>query len=122
MSPRRQPDLLRMSLTYVETIGQSVVARPQGPEVALDHMQDLIQDCMDHLRYSNARHFVFDMAGVSFLASACLGAMLDLLQQVEHVRGRIVLVHCDEHVLRLVRLTRLDSAFNLYEDLEQALA
>ena len=89
-------------------------------EVAHDDMQILVQECIEKLRYSKAQNFIFDLAEVEFLASACIGALVEFLQEVEHCRGQIALVSCQENVAFLFKVTRLDQVFGMYDDIEEA--
>jgi anti-sigma B factor antagonist len=85
---------------------------------ALEVCAELVQ----RMRCHNASYFVWDMAGVEHIASACLGAMVGLLQEVEHVRGRVALANCRPPVAHLFKLTRLDSVITVYDDLDAAKA
>lgn len=105
----------------VEQAGQLVTAYLRAAEVAHDDMQALVQECIEKLRYSKAQNFIFDLKEVQFLASACIGALVEFLQEVEHCRGQIALVHCQENVAFLFKVTRLDQVFGLYDDIEEAI-
>ncbi len=105
----------------VEQAGQLVTAHLRAAEVAHDDMQELVQECIEKLRYSKAQNFIFDLQEVQFLASACIGALVEFLQEVEHCRGQIALVNCQENVAFLFKVTRLDQVFGLYDDIEEAL-
>ena len=104
----------------IEQAGQLVTATLRAAEVAHDDMQALMQECVDKIRYDKAQNFIFDLAEVQFLASACIGSLVEFLQEVEHCRGQIALVHCQENVAFLFKVTRLDQVFGLFDDLEEA--
>ena len=104
----------------VEQAGQLVTAHLRAAEVAHDDMQVLVQECIEKLRYSNAQNFVFDLEEVEFLASACIGSLVEFLQEVEHCRGQIALVSCQENVAFLFKVTRLDQVFGMFDDIEEA--
>jgi anti-sigma B factor antagonist len=106
----------------VEQAGQLVTAHLRAAEVAHDDMQALVQECIEKLRYSKAQNFIFDLKEVEFLASACIGALVEFLQEVEHCRGQIALVNCQDNVAFLFKVTRLDQVFGLYDDIEEAIA
>jgi anti-sigma B factor antagonist len=92
------------------------------PEITHNDMQEAMSECLERLRYSNAQNFILDFAGVEFLASACIGALVAFMQDVEHVRGRIVLANCQDNVSFLFKVTRLDHVFEMFEDAEAAAA
>jgi len=105
----------------VEQNGPVVTATLRSPEVAHEDMQSLMQECIDKIRYEKAQNFVFDLDEVEFLASACIGTLVELLQEVEHCRGQIALVNCKEDVAFLFKVTRLDQVFAMFDDIEEAL-
>lgn len=104
----------------IEQDGQIVTAKLHEAEVAFGRMQELVDACMDKMRYDKAQHFVFDMTEVEFLASACIGALVQLLQDIEQHRGQIALAGCQENVSFLFKVTRLDSVFPMFDDVEEA--
>lgn len=106
----------------LEQRGGIVIARPGVPEVSHAQMQELVSDLEQRMRCDNAQHFVFNLEGVEFLASACLGVMVQFLQDIEHMRGRIMLANCSDNVLFLFKVTKLDTVFMVCEDLDEALA
>ena len=97
-----------------------VTAHIRQVEVAYQEMQDLVDACVDKMRYENAQNFVFDFAEVEFLASACIGSLVQLLQDIEHQRGQIALAGCQDNVSFLFKVTRLDSVFPMYDEVEEA--
>jgi anti-sigma B factor antagonist len=105
----------------VEQAGQLVTAHLRAAEVAHDDMQSLVQECIEKIRYDKAQNFLFDLEEVEFLASACIGSLVEFLQEVEHCRGQIALVHCQENVAFLFKVTRLDHVFNMFDDIEEAI-
>ncbi len=105
----------------MEQTGQIVTAHLRRAEVAHNDMQALVQECTEKMRYDNAQNFIFDLEQVEFLASACIGAMVEFLQEIEHCRGRIALVHCQENVSFLFKVTRLDQVFGMFDDIEEAI-
>lgn len=104
----------------LEQDGSVVTAHIHQAEVAYQQMQDLVDACVDKMRYENAQNFIFDLAEVQFLASACIGSLVQLLQDIEHQRGQIALAGCQENVAFLFKVTRLDSVFPMYEEVEEA--
>ena len=105
----------------LEQDGPMVTAKIDGPELSHSQMLEVMQDCKDKLRYDSARTFIFDLEKVTFLASACIGALVDLLREVEPMRGRIALAGCQDNVAFLFKVTKLDDIFVLFDDLDAAL-
>ena len=104
----------------VEQSGSMVTAHIRQVEVAYQEMQDLVDACVDKMRYENAQNFVFDFAEVEFLASACIGSLVQLLQDIEHQRGQIALAGCQDNVAFLFKVTRLDSVFPMFDEVDEA--
>ena len=82
--------------------------------------QQAIDEATERLRYDKAQHFLFDLEQVSFMPSSCLGLLLAFHQEVEHCRGRIALLQCNENVAMLFKITQLDEVFGLFDDVEEA--
>lgn len=116
------PRLLAMKTSPldIERSGNLVVARFQIPNVDAATMQQGLDQLLEHMRYDNVQHFILDMQAVEYMASACLSLLLQFRQDIEHIRGRIVLARCQERVAMLFKLTRLDQVFTLCDDLETA--
>ena len=104
----------------IEQDGQIVTCCIGVPEVTHLEIQELVDECMDQVRNNNARHFVFDMQEVDFLASSCIGVLVSFLQDLEHTKGRVALANCKDNVLFLFKVTRLDSVFSMYDDVQEA--
>ncbi|QDU35229.1 Anti-sigma-B factor antagonist [Poriferisphaera corsica] len=92
------------------------------PEVTHLEMQEMVDECMSLMRNDNIRNFVFDLEAVEFLASSCIGALVSFLQDIEHVKGKIAIANCKDNVSFLFKVTRLDSVFAIYDDVDDAIA
>jgi len=106
--------------TQIEQANNLVVTKIADRELTGLQMQEIICELTQHMRYDNAIFFVLDMSEVEFIASDCLGCLVTFLSDLEHMRGRIVLANCKPNVAFLFKVTRLDIAFPLYEDLDEA--
>lgn len=106
----------------LEQSGAVITARIREAEVSHLHMQELVNECLERMRYHNGRDVLLDLESVEFLASACLGPLVALLQDLEHVCGRVAVVNCQDNVAFLFRVTRLDSVIGVYDDEKEALA
>lgn len=104
----------------LEQSGPTITARLHQSQVSYLTMQEVVNECLERTRYHNARHVILDLAAVEFLASACIGSLVSLLQDLEHICGRMAVVHCRDNVAFLFRVTRLDSVINLCEDEHEA--
>ncbi|MEM8739638.1 MAG: STAS domain-containing protein [Planctomycetota bacterium] len=105
----------------IEQTGSNVTVHVAGPEASHLEISEVVAECCERMRYENASNFVFDLENVEFLASACIGALVELLREVEPMRGRIALAHCDENVAFLFKVTKLDDIFGIFDDIDDAL-
>lgn len=106
----------------LDQAGSVVTVTIKVPELTHLEMQELVAECEERMRCHHASHFVFDMTDVTFLASTCLGSLVSFLQDLEHVRGRIALVNCQDNVAFLFKVTRLDTVFAMFDDVKEAVA
>jgi anti-sigma B factor antagonist len=113
---------VRASVFEIDQTNNLVVVRTDAARLTGDQVQEACGELLQRMRFHNASYIVWDLQGVEFVASDCLGALVSLLQEVEHVRGRIALARCRPAVANLVKITRLDAVFNLYDDLDEAMA
>ena len=106
----------------VEQTGANVTLRLPGPTVSGRDMEEAVVICGEHMRFDHASNFVFDLAEIEYLDSACIGSLVELLREVEPMRGRVALVGCRPNVQFLFKSTRLDSVFGLFDEMDEALA
>lgn len=104
----------------VEQTGNVAVATILTPLLSSGETQDIIDELSQRMRYDNARLFVLDLKDVEFMDSGCLGALVQFLQDLEHIRGRIALANCRPNVAFLFKVTRLDQVFHICETIEDA--
>lgn len=105
---------------HVEQTGSIAIATIVTPLLSVNEGQEIIGELTERMRYNNARHFVLDLKEVEFMDSSFLGSLVSLLQDVEHVRGRIALANCQPNVAFLFKVTRLDTAFPIFESVDEA--
>lgn len=105
----------------IEQAGPNVTIHVAGPQASHLEFAEVVAACCERMRYDNASNFVFDMENVEFLASACIGALVELLREVEPMRGKIAIAHCDDNVAFLFKVTKLDDIFGLFDDIDEAL-
>ncbi|MEM0913692.1 MAG: STAS domain-containing protein [Planctomycetota bacterium] len=101
--------------------GCTVVCTLSDPQISHLEMQEAVEECLNLMRNNGARNVVLDLSGVEFLASACIGVLVEFLQELEHIRGKLALAGCQDPVRFLFQVTRLDQVFLLYDDADEAL-
>jgi len=85
-------------------------------------MDEVCVELMERVRLHNTRHFILDFTNVEFLASACVGALVAFLQDLEPMHGRVILANCSADVAFIFKVTRLDTIFPMHDDLDDAIA
>jgi anti-sigma B factor antagonist len=106
----------------LEQCGPLVVATIEASKLSGLQAEDLVAELSNRIRYDGASHFILDMAAVQYIDSTCLGALVTFLRELEHVRGRMGLVNCQQNVAFLFKVTRLDTVFSIYEEMGKAKA
>ena len=106
--------------TQIELAANLAIAAVADRELSGSQMQEIVCELTQHMRYENVIYFVLDLQNVEFMASDCLGALVTFLSDVEQIRGRIALANCQPNVAFLFKVTRLDAAFPLYDDIDEA--
>lgn len=69
------------------------------------------------------RHFAINLADVSFMDSAGIAVLVNLLKRVRQENGTIKLVQpTNPSALRMLRLTKFDKIFDMFDTIEEAIA
>ena len=107
-----------MDLTFHEEQGVAVL------DVAgeLDDVHSLeVGQLFEHLLEEGRRQFVLDLKGVSFIDSSGLAMLVRCFQHSRQSASRFMLADLTPAVLRTLKLTRLDRAFDIYTDAAEAI-
>jgi anti-sigma B factor antagonist len=88
-------------------------------EVDLITAPRLVSDAADAIR-RGARAIVLDLHAVTFMDSAGLAALLNVLRRATAAGGEVVLVDLQPQVRRLLASTRVDRHFTITDTVEQA--
>src|SRR5262249_54442873 len=67
------------------------------------------------------RHFIFDLSRVPDIDSAGIGFLVESLETILRVDGKLALVAPSNRVLYALLITRLDTVFSLFDTVEKAL-
>jgi anti-sigma B factor antagonist len=67
-------------------------------------------------------NLLVDLSAVGFLDSSGLGALVRALMLAQKEGGSAKLLHAGPQVRKLLQLTKLDSVFEIHEDLEAAVS
>ena len=90
-------------------------------QLDLSSVGRLVSEAADAIRHGRCR-IVLDLAGVTYVDSAGLAGLLNVLRRADRAGGGVVLVHVSEDLERLLALTRLDREFTFADTLPRAAA
>ncbi len=71
---------------------------------------------------SGVTDLVIDLSQVSYMDSSGFGTLLGATKRVRLKGGSINLVGCNEAIERMMKITRLDTVFNLFRTVPEAAA
>lgn len=109
-------------LATLELLGKTAIATVTVNELTGANASRLVSDLLAEFAEARVRHFVFDLQNVTYMDSACIGVMVELLTRIQTAGGRIALVNAGQSVSYLFKLTRLDRLFPICRDVMQAIA
>lgn len=96
--------------TVVEVDGQLIVGNRQ-------ELKDLVLQALQ----DGARNFVVDFARTSYIDSSGLGVLVSLSKKTREGGGELRLAGLNEDLQTLFELTKLDTLFQIWSTLEEAL-
>src|SRR5690349_5484557 len=67
-------------------------------------------------------NLVIDMENVSYIDSSGLAVLIEAMQKVEKYGGKFALAGLQENVKPIFEIARLDQVFQIYPDVDSALA
>jgi anti-sigma B factor antagonist len=107
----------------LETIKDVTVVRFEAQRT-LDaaHVEDLADQLIGLADAQAGQKLVLDFSHVRFLSSAMLGLLLRLRSRVREAQGQVVLSGLRPELAKLLRLTRVDRLFDLYENEQRAVS
>lgn len=106
--PQSEPDHAEQDFVLLECVGN----------LDIHNAQEIVAEAQRLLESS--RYLMLDFSRLSFLDSSALGALVGLANQARSQGGDIWFIAVPERVRGILRLTRLDQFFEIYEDRGQA--
>lgn len=103
-----------------KTIDQATVLTLTGD---LDSFSSgYLKEHINRLFEQGVYRLVIDLSSVGFVDSAGLGQLVGALKMCFHHAGNLVLVGTNEAVTDLLRLTKLDTVFKVFDSVDEAAA
>ena len=79
-----------------------------------------LRDHINELLDGGSRHFVLNLADVTFTESSGLGQMVAIWTSVTNRGGRVSLLRPADQIRKALKLTKLDKVFDVFEDEAEA--
>ncbi|MDP6116904.1 MAG: STAS domain-containing protein [Planctomycetota bacterium] len=113
---------MESKLFSIENRADTVVARFHGPRITnVDDIRSAGQALMRVIEEQKPTTLVLDLEKVNYLPSAMLGKLAAIRTSVSKQGGKLRLVNLQEPVEQLFEMTRLNTIFEIFSDLDSAL-
>jgi anti-sigma B factor antagonist len=86
------------------------------------HVSPRITSTLNAAVKAKPRNLVIDMENVSYIDSSGLAALIEAMQKIEKYGGKFALAGLQENVKPIFEIARLDQVFQIYPDVDSALA
>jgi len=67
------------------------------------------------------KHLIIDLSDVTYMDSSGFGTLLSATRRLRPQGGTINLVKCNSSIDRILRITRLNTVFNTYDSIDDAI-
>lgn len=102
-----------------ESYGHAIILILEG-ELTEDSLTAFKQAVDHQLEKKEMIDLVLNLKKVPFIDSTCLEYLLDLQETLSERLGQIKLVKPEANVLKILEITRLDTNFEVYDEVPQA--
>lgn len=104
----------------VRNVGDTTVVQVDG-QLIVGNRQELKDLVLARLE-AGARNFVIDFARTGYIDSSGLGVLVSVSKKIREAQGELRLASLNEDLQTLFELTKLDTLFQIRDNLEEALA
>ena len=102
-----------------ESYGHAVILKLKG-ELTADSLDGFKKAVEHQLEGHEVLDLVLDLEEVPFIDSAALEYLVDLQEGLAEKLGRVKLAKCDENLHKIMEITRLDTSFEIFGDIAEA--
>jgi len=107
----------------VEYVDDVTVATIMGEEILEEvHISELRNSLTSLVEQGGQIKLVLDFRNVRFLSSAVLGLLIRVLKKIYEQDGRLRLCGIDPKIQEVFKITRLNQIFDIYDDVDSAVA
>ncbi len=105
---RQSSDVTILDLTGRLSLGEEVAFGPGSGVVLGDTVRELTKN--------GQKKFVLNLAGVTYVDSSGVGQLVGALTTARNQGGDVKLLKAPGQILHLLRITKLDTAFDIHND------
>ena len=109
-----------MSLDITQHERESVIVLNMKGRITVGNEATALREKMAQLTAAEQRNLVFDLAGIDFIDSTGLGALVMCVTSMRKAGGNVKLVHLNKRNIELLVMTRLATAFEIFNDEQDA--
>lgn len=110
---------MQMEINHRETERGVAIIAIAG-RVMLGDESAKIESLVDELIGQGRRYFVFDVSGVHHMDSTGIGRFISSLNKIMQAGGKLRMANASTIVREGFRVTRLDTVFEFFDDVESA--
>jgi anti-sigma B factor antagonist len=109
---------MTIEITQRETEGISILDL-KGP-LTMGESATALRDRMRGLQAEERKNVILNLAGVDYIDSTGLGAMVVCFTTLRKASGKLVLLNLDRRHMELLVLTKLSTVFEIFDDEQEA--
>ncbi len=79
------------------------------------------KEAVNQILGTGQKHLVVNMAGITYMDSSGFGILLSATKRLRPEGGTVNLVKCNSAIERILKITRLDTIFNVYDNVDEAI-
>jgi anti-sigma B factor antagonist len=108
-----------LQIEHRETAGGAVVITLAG-KLMLGPESQQVETLVTGLLAKGRRKFVFDLAGITRIDSTGIGRFIFCFNKIAEAGGKLLMAGAIGHVRESFKVSRLDTVFRFYPDVETA--
>lgn len=78
------------------------------------------KEAVNNVLANGQKHLIINMANVSYMDSSGFGTLLSATKKLRPVGGTVNLVKCNNAIDRILKITRLNTVFSVYDSVDEA--
>ncbi len=105
-----------MSLEIHQVEREGITVLQMKGRITLGKEATALREKVAELAANNERNLVFNLAGVDYIDSTGLGALVMCVTSVRKINGNVKLVNLNRRNIELLVMTRLATSFEIFTD------